>query len=192
VKIEIRQLDAGRLALYGQVPIAFEVRTIYEIIPVEAGLGGLSFRERSLEIPYIKDYDAMEPPQLWSRQFDLANWGIFVMSSDQRPLGGACVAFNTEGVDMLEGRDDLAVLWDIRIHPADRGQGAGTRLFQHAADWARARGCTQLKIETQNTNVPACNFYARQGCILGSIRRYGYAADANFAHEVMLLWYLDL
>lgn len=174
------------------MPIAFEARTIYEIIAVEGGLGGLLFRERPLAVPYTRDYDVIEPPDIWARQFDLGDWGIFLAIAGQRPLGGACVAFKTEGVNMLKGRDDLAVLWDIRIHPAARGQGAGARLFRHAAAWARARGCAQLKIETQNTNVPACEFYARQGCTLGSIHRYGYAAETDLAHEVMLLWYLDL
>ena len=59
-------------------------------------------------------------------------------------------------------------------------------------DWARKKGCRQLKIETQNVNVPACRFYARQGCELGAIHRYGYAGCPDVAHEAMLLWYLKL
>lgn len=38
-------------------------------------------------------------------------------------VGGAVVAWRTPGADMLEGRDDLAVLWDIRVHPEYRGRG---------------------------------------------------------------------
>ena len=57
---------------------------------------------------------------------------------------------------------------------------------------SRKQGCKQLKIETQNTNVPACRFYASCGCRLGAIDRYGYAHDPRVAHEAMLLWYLDL
>ena len=49
-----------------------------------------------------------------------------------------------------------------------------------------------MKIETQNVNVPACRFYAQQGCHLGAILRYGYAGCPEVAHEAMLLWYLDL
>ena len=93
---------------------------------------------------------------------------------------------------MLVGRKDLAVLWDIRVHPDRRRSGIGTQLFKHAVKWAQSRGCTQLKIETQNINVPACEFYVKQGCHLGEINRYGYAGHQDVQHEVMLIWYLDL
>ncbi len=92
---------------------------------------------------------------------------------------------------MLGGRDDLAVLWDIRVHPDWRGQGVGRRLFGRVVDWSRRRDCTQLKIETQNINVGACRFYGAQGCHLDGIIRGAYAEPA-IAHEVMLLWWLDL
>ncbi len=97
------------------------------------------------------------------------------------------MAFNTSGVYMLEGRHDLSVLWDIRVQPELRGRGIGHALFMQAAEWSRARGCTQMKIETQNVNVPACRFYARMGCELGAINRYAYAGQPHVAHEVMLL-----
>jgi GNAT superfamily N-acetyltransferase len=93
---------------------------------------------------------------------------------------------------MLEGRDSLAVLWDIRVAPDARGCGIGRRLFEHAAGWARRRGCRRLKAETQNVNVPACRSYAAQGCELGAIHRCGYASVPSVAHEAMLLWYLEL
>ena len=65
-------------------------------------------------------------------------------------------------------------------------------LFRHAADWTRCKGFRLLKIETQNINLPACRFYLKQGCRLGEINRYAYATDPEVAHEVMLVWYLDL
>jgi hypothetical protein len=37
--------------------------------------------------------------------------------------------------------------------------------------------------------VPACRFYARQGCELRGIHRGMYAA---FPEELQLLWYYDL
>jgi predicted GNAT family acetyltransferase len=79
------------------------------------------------------------------------------------------VAHRTPGVYMLEGRDDLAVLWDIRVQPVVRGHGIGHLLFEAAAATARQWQCRLLKIETQNINVAACRFYAREGCQLGGI-----------------------
>ena len=49
-----------------------------------------------------------------------------------------------------------------------------------------------MKIETQNTNVPACRFYQRMGARLGEIHRFGYVAVPAVAGEVMLNWYIKL
>ena len=71
---------------------------------------------------------------------------------------GAVIAFNTIDRPMLQGRKNLAALWDIRVAPHLRGHGIGSTLFQAAEAWAAARGCRQLKVETQNNNVVACRF----------------------------------
>jgi GNAT superfamily N-acetyltransferase len=156
-------------------------------------MGGLRLIEEAVTPPYVKDYDADESPIDWPKQFDTRRWVFFLaLNGAHSPLGAAAVAYDTPGVNMLEARRDLAVLWDIRVHPDARGRGLGRRLFARAVDWARARSCRQLKIETQNVNVGACRFYRRMGCELGAIHRYGYAAHPDAAHEAMLLWYLDL
>ena len=87
---------------------------------------------------------------------------------------------------MLDGRDDLAVLWDIRVAPEARRRGVGAALFSRALDWSRARGCSELKIETQNVNVGACRFYERCGCELRAIHQSAYA---TLPDEMQLLWY---
>lgn len=107
-------------------------------------------------------------------------------------MGAAAIAYDSSAVTMLVQRRDLAVLWDIRVSPDRRGQGIGRALFRRAAAWCRERGCTQMKIETQNVNVPACRFYHSQGARLGEINRYAYAGHPAVGHEVMLVWYLDL
>jgi ribosomal protein S18 acetylase RimI-like enzyme len=104
-------------------------------------------------------------------------------------VGGAVAAWNTPSVDMLEGRSDLAVLWDVRVDPEYRERGVGHCLFTAVTDWARTRGCRTLKVETQNINVPACRFYARQGCELRTIRSDAYP---DLPDEVQLLWYKRL
>lgn len=181
------------MVLYTAIPIKFEVRSIFRIKLVKRGLGGMRFIEEPVETPYIKDYDGYgETPLDWERLFEMTYWGCFLAYNGEQLAGGAAVAFNTRGVNMLEGRGDLAVLWDIRVHPDHQRQGVGKALFQYAAAWARARNCKQLKIETQNVNVPACRFYASQGCQLGGINRYGYYGHPQVGAEVMLLWYLDL
>jgi streptothricin acetyltransferase len=196
MSVHIRQVSAGWLPRYAEVPIRFTVRSVFRVETVNEGLGGLALIEEGVDPPYVKDYDAQdagEPGAIgWPEQFDVSKWGFFIALEGDRPVAGAAVAIDTPGVNMLQERKDLAVLWDIRVHPDRRGRRIGTRLFRRAASWAQTRGCRWFKVETQNVNVPACRFYASQGCTLGAIDRYGYAGHPQVAHEVMLLWYLEL
>ncbi len=194
MNVQICEIGLDNLAEYATIPCAFEVRSVLEVELVDGGMGGMRLVEKVISPPYVKDYDAYEdgPPQAWPRQFDMGNWGVLLARAGQKPVGGAAIAYNTAGVNMLEGRSDLAVLWDIRVHPEWRGQGLGRSLLASSANWAYQRGCTTLKIETQNVNVAACRFYASLGCELGAIHRYAYANQPHVAHEVMLVWYLHL
>lgn len=188
--IEIIEESITDLPQYEKVSIAFRVETRFRITPIENGLGGLIFTEEAVR-SYVKDYDAFETerPAFWLKRFDISRWGIFSAREDGRRIGGAAVAWDTLEVEMLEGRKDLACLWDLRVHSEYRNKGVGRKLFSYAVDWARERQCHQLKIETQNINVPACRFYARQGCELRGINRYAYGETLD---ETQLLWYLDL
>ncbi|MBM3506487.1 MAG: GNAT family N-acetyltransferase [Alphaproteobacteria bacterium] len=99
------------------------------------------------------------------------------------------MVFDTPGIDLLEGRRDLAVIWDIRVAPGWRRCGVGSDLFAAAERWARARDCTEVKVETQNINVAACRFYEKQGCELRAANRGVYP---TLRDEVQLLWYKEL
>ena len=81
------------------------------------------------------------------------------------------------------------MLWDIRVARSAQRSGVATALFRAAESWAAKRGARWLKVETQNINVPACHFYAAQGCTLGSIDRFAYA---DLPEEAQLLWYKKL
>ena len=192
--IEIRQVGPDSLEQYGKIPMRHLVESVFRVDEMDGGLGGLMLTETPFDQPYVKDFDELNPQGVTycRREFDVSNW-LFLMAFDaDMPVGGATVAFRSPKVNMLQGRDDLAFLWDIRVHPDYKRQGIGSDLLNRAVEWARKQGCKQLKIETQNNNVLACRFYASHGCHLGAIDRYGYANDPRLAHEVMLLWYLDL
>ena len=191
MRIEIREEPITTLDQYASIPIAFEVGSILDVLATANSLGEFILIERPLDGPYIKDYDSIneEEPSQWARRFDISNWVLFAAWAEGRRVGGAVVAFNTPGLNMLEGREDLAVLWDIRVSPEAQGQGVGSALFREAEAWAKAKGCQQLKVETQNINVVACRFYARQGCELGAVNHKAYP---EFPDEVQLLWYKDL
>jgi GNAT superfamily N-acetyltransferase len=179
------------LTEYCRLPISFRVDRVLEVTPIDGGLGGLTLRERMVDPPYIKDYDAIKgnAPACWAARWDLSNWALISGLVRGCRVAGAVLAFDTEGVDLLEGRKDLAVLWDLRVRPDHRHRGVGGSLFRAAETWAHARGCRQIKAETQNINVAACRFYAKQGCDLGAINRLAYR---DFPEEAQLLWYKNL
>ncbi len=194
MNLEIHKIGAEKLPLYAGIPIAFEVRSEYEIELSDNGLGGMSLHERMVESVYIKDYDAYEDgsPTSWPQRFNIGNWGIFIGFEEETPIAGAAVAFNSPQLQMMDRREDLVILWDLRVRPESRRTGIGETIFRYACGWAREQAAIQMKIETQNVNVPACRFYEKLGCRLGQIDRYGYAGHPEVGHEIMLVWYLDL
>lgn len=190
MSVKVTAVSPAALAAHAGVSIAFDVDRVLDVAVRDGGLGGLVLVERRLAVPYQKDYDALDGgPEGWPRRFHLTNWGLFAAHDSGALVGAAAVAVDTPGVEMLEGRRDLAVLWDLRVAPEARGRGVGTALFRAAEAWAAARGCRQLKVETQTVNVPACRFYARAGCMLGGIDRFAYP---DLPDETQLLWYKAL
>ena len=189
MKVAIWQEPLAALSDYASVPIAFSTTTVLEVEWIANGLGGVRMVEASLDQPLTKDFDQDEPVAHWRRLGDISHWGIFAAFIGEQRVGGAVVAHNSPAVHMLEGHDDLAVLWDIRVHPSVRRGGVGTRLLDSAIQFARASGCSFLKVESQNTNPAACHFYARSGFHLGGLRPGVYP---EYPDEVQLLWYLNL
>jgi len=188
---EVVEEPMTALADYARVPIVFTVDRVLDVTERNDGPERFALTARRLDAPYVKDYDAItgDGPLQWTRHYDLSNWALFSAWLAGRLVGGAAVAFDTPEFTMLEGRRDLAVLWDIRVSPDVRRHGVGAALFERVEAWARQHGCRQLKIETQNTNVHACRFYERHGCQLRVIDR---AAYPELPEEIRLLWYKDL
>jgi ribosomal protein S18 acetylase RimI-like enzyme len=189
IEIIEEPLTIATLTEYSSIPIAFHVKSYYTSPPIEGKLSKWDIQEVDLEIPYTKDYDEINDPRRWATRFELSNWVMLSAFEDSKRVGGAVIAWNTPGVNMLEGRSDLAVLWDIRVHPELRGNQIGSLLFTRSMQWATYRGCRELKIETQNINVPACKFYARMGCELRAVYEGIYPTLPN---ETAFIWYRKL
>ena len=174
---------------YAAIPISFWVSQRFVPEPLAGGAPGLHLELESVDPPYVKDYDLdpEEGPGSWGSTWDISNWGIFTAFDEDTRVGAAAVAWNTPGLQMLGGRKDVAALWDLRILPDCRRRGIGSVIFAHTVEWARSKGCSQLVVETQNVNVPACRFYARNGCVLTVIDPLAYPKHPA---EVRLVWTL--
>jgi ribosomal protein S18 acetylase RimI-like enzyme len=191
MEFQISEESIATLSEHAEVSISFEYDRILALSVINDGLGGFAFQEHNLGVTQTKDYDAIESerPASWSDRFDVSKWGFVVARANGHRIGGAVIAFDTAGVEMLESRRDLAVLWDIRVDVAYRCHGIGASLYKAAEQWSAKRKCTQLKVETQNINLAACKFYVRQGCTLGAVNRLAYP---NLPHEIQMIWYKDL
>lgn len=173
---------------YSEVSIAFTVDRKFVVEAVDEEPDGWRLKEVAVDPPYIKDYDIPEPPIRWLRR-DTSNWRVVSAYCGGQRVGGAVVAWKTPNLHFLEGRDDVAALWDLRVSPEWRGRGVGSALFKRAVEYAKSRKCSLLKIETQNINVAACRFYAKMGCRLTEIDPNAYP---EFPEETQLVWTLDL
>jgi GNAT superfamily N-acetyltransferase len=197
-EVEVLEDESRDWAAYAAVPIGFTVRAILQLPSRAVGAHPSVERSASASPPaletrpivpaYEKDYD-LEPgehPTDWPRRFDVAQWGMLVAREGGQRIGGAVIAIQSEPpLDLLRDHPTGALLWDIRVTPVGRGHGVGRALFRAAERWASARGFTELVIETQDTNVPACRFYARMGCTLEAIVPGAYP---TLPHETQLLW----
>lgn len=188
-----KQVDKTYFKQYDSIPMRVNVTSYYMVKKLNRGLGGFMIVETPVE-PYVKDFCLCEDESVtrWDKQFDISNWAFFMAFDGERPVGAATVASRTEEIKMLAGRNDLAVLWDIRVDGDYKGQGVGQILFDMATNWSREHNLVQMKIECQNNNVPAAKFYHKQGAILSMVDEYAYYNRPEFRHETQFIWYLDL
>lgn len=189
--ITYRAADRRDFALYDQIDMAFSVSSEYRAEKPDSGLGGILLRETAVK-PYRKDLGQYEKAADYEKRFDISHWQFYMAFDGEKPVGGITLAARTPGVDMLGGRDDLCVVWDLRVREGYRGQGIGQRLWDLGEEWSRAQGMTQIKVECQNNNVRACRFYRKQGAVLSAIDEYAYYGEAGITGEIQLIWYKDL
>lgn len=189
MNIVIKEVTKEKLVDYVQIPMLKVVNSKLVLKKENQGLGGILLEEIPVK-PHIIDLGKEEKPLKWDQLFDISKWGFFIGYDGEQPIAGLTLAYQSPNVRMLDQRNDLTVVWDLRVHPDYKGLGIGKQLIEKATLWAKERNCTQLKIETQNNNVSACHFYAKCGCELGIINQYAYYGD--YDDEVMLIWYKNI
>lgn len=145
------------LAEHGAISIAFRVEQVLEASPIRGGLAGIGLEERRIR-PTSRTMTPFGARVLRDGRSALTSrtGGLLGAHLGDTRVGGAVLAFDTAGVDMLGGRTDLAVLWDLRVHlehgndrwaepcsmPPRRGQGHGG-----ACSWrSRPRTTTSRRV----------------------------------------------
>ena len=175
-----RSFDATE---YASVSSRFTVSHRLEAVRDEARF---QLRTQSVESPYIKDYDAIagNHPRDWAARFDLNRWMFLAARLNDRRVAGAALALDP--VEVGSGPPaGTGILWDIRVHPSERGKGIGRRLLAFVEEQARGAGLVRIEAETQDINVAACRLYGGAGYGLIQVQPMAYP---ELPDEVRLDW----
>lgn len=186
-----KEVDKSFLELYDKVAMNVDVHSEYKVQRINNGLGGLILEEVQVE-PYVKDLSIYERATEYEKEFDITNWKFYMAFDGDIPVGAMTVAGPTKGLNMLYGRKDACVLWDIRIADAYKRMGIGQKLLDMGVSDAKKNGYQQMIIECQNNNVQACKFYQKQGAVLSKIDMYAYYLEPEIRDEIQFIWYLDI
>ena len=189
--ISFKKMDKTCFEMYDQVTQNVEIKSEYRVRHIDNGLGGILLEEVPVD-PYVKDLSVYDRACEYEKNFDITNWRFYMAFDGETPVGAATVAGTTPDLNMLGGRTDACVLWDIRVADAYKHQGVGQGLFDMAKAGAEEDGYAQMIIECQNNNVTACNFYRKQGAMLGKIDMYAYYTEPEVKDDIQFIWYLDL
>ena len=189
--IEFKEVDKTYFPLYDQVTANVDIRSEYRVNRIDGGLGGLIF-EKVPVTPCVKDLSKYERAVEYEDMFDISKWRFFMAFDGDIPVGAVTVAGTTKGMDMLGESTGACVLWDIRIADAYKHMGIGQGLFDLGKAAAKADGYKTMIIECQNNNVPACNFYKKQGALLSKVDMNAYESEPEIADEVQFVWCLEL
>lgn len=82
----------------------------------------------------------------------------------------------------------FALIEDIGIAKDWRQKGIGTALLEKAVEWAKQNNFAGLMLETQDVNVSACRFYAKNKFVIGAVDNMLYSTFPT-ANEKAIFWY---
>ncbi|MGE7623854.1 streptothricin N-acetyltransferase SatA [Viridibacillus sp. NPDC096237] len=81
-----------------------------------------------------------------------------------------------------------ALIEDITVAKDYRKNGVGTALLNKAIEWAKENNFGGLMLETQDINVSACYFYAKNNFVIGAVDTMLYS-NFSTANEIAIFWY---
>ncbi|MFJ9462952.1 streptothricin N-acetyltransferase SatA [Viridibacillus arvi] len=134
------------------------------------------YTEEIFPEPYFKKY---EDDEIDISYIEEEGKAVFFYYVENNCIGQIKIRSNWNGYALIE---DIAVAKDYRKN------GVGTALLNKALEWAKANNLGGLMLETQDINVSACYFYAKNNFVISAVDTMLYS---NFptANEVAIFWY---
>lgn len=151
---------------------------IGRLIPVFDG-ASWHYSEQLFDSPSMKRYPDEE-----------ADWAEYISSPDREVfiayVNGECAG----RIRIRKNWNRFCFIEDIAVAARFRGRGIGSGLLASARDFARSAGLRGLALETQDNNLKACRFYAKNGFVLGGADALLYEGFPDSRGELALFWYL--
>lgn len=187
--MKIVELDEAR---YASVPMHISGDSIYRLKRPNPFTLALKKEARAAFSFEVSD----ENPESWKSFIALDNFRMVGICHGQTSVAAMSLVHDNPSVRMLDGRKDMLLVWDLRVHPDHKGKGYGRALIEYAIREAETLGVNHLRIETQNTNPNAVDFYHAMGFELAQIREHAYSGqsleDAGGKQEIMLVFNHEL
>ncbi|OBZ18472.1 GNAT family N-acetyltransferase [Bacillus sp. FJAT-27264] len=138
--------------------------------------GNWSYTKEIFSETYLKQY---ENEEIDTSYIEDTGKAVFLYYDDNICVGRIKLYANWNGYALVE---------DIGVSKAWRHQGIGTKLLEKSKEWAKQNNLLGLMLETQDINVSACDFYARNNFIIGGVDCMLYS-NFSTANEKAIFWY---
>lgn len=174
--MEIVELSMQNLADINKANEPFEV--IGKIKPAFVN-DEWTYTEEIYPQPYMKTYPNDNSD--YSAYIENPGKAVFLAYADKACIGQ---------IVLRKDWSRYAFVEDICVSRAARGKGVGTALMERASLWAVKANLCGLALETQDNNLLACRFYAKNGFVIGAVNTMLYKnLEKPCSDEAAVFWY---
>jgi len=133
---------------------------------VRVRIGGLVDAAAISELLYEFNGEAL-PPDLLARRMEQVKGLETAFLGEEGGVPAGLLILRT--APTLSTLEDWAEITEMYVRPALRRRGVGRALVERAIEHARHRGCTEVHLLTDATNLAAQSFYPACGFHLDSV-----------------------
>ncbi len=174
MKYEIRELDRQQYDYY-ELHYTYKSDNLYKACVSDSGdVVSFVYKREKLDVIYEHDsYDTLFQ-EYWQ---DPTAYGVF-MDGGREPVAFLEVA--------REYWNSRLVITQLLVNSDLRGNGIGTTLVEKAKEIASFEDFRMITLETQSCNIPAIDFYRKNGFVFSGTNIFFYSNDDISENEVML------